>query len=190
MKGEIGYMVTKTCLDKSIVILGKIIDPLCGIIGAVIASVMLVGMMFLTFADVIGGQLGKLSFITDHTGLIKPIVGSQEMTELMMVVLVSFALGYCALHKGHIRVDLVLQFTSSRVTRWFDIFAYGISCLFYALIAWQSWLFAWDNISTGMVSSVLLIPIYPFNFLLVIGAAITVLIFFRDFLKSIQEVVR
>lgn len=183
-------MVARTGLDKCVVILNKIIDPLCGIVGALIASVMLAAMMFLTFADVIGGQLGKLSFITDHTGLIKPIVGSQEMTEIMMLVLVSFALGYCALQKGHIRVDLLFQFTPSRVTRWFSILAYGVSCVFYALITWQGWLFAWDNLSSGMVSSVLLIPIYPFNFLMVAGAAIIVLVFLRDFLESIQEVVR
>jgi TRAP-type transport system small permease protein len=177
-------------LDNCILVLSRIVDPLCSVVGAVIAGTMLAGMMFLTFADVAGSQLAKWGFLSDHTDFFKPIIGSQEITELMMVVLVAFALAYCALHKGHIRVDVVLTYTSVKATHWFNIFAYGISSIFYAFIVWQAWAYAWDNISTHTVSSVLLIPIYPFNFLVVIGAAITTLVFLRDFLKSIQEVTR
>jgi TRAP-type transport system small permease protein len=176
-------------LENCVLVLSRIVDPLSGVFGAAIAGTMLAAMMFLTFADVVGSQLGKIHFISEHVSLFKPIIGSQEVTELMMVILVAFALAYCALHKGHIRVDVVLTFASVKATHWFNVFAYGVSTVFYAFIVWQGWSYAWDNVSTHTVSSVLLIPIFPFNFLLVIGAAITVLIFLRDFLKSLQEVI-
>jgi len=169
--------------------LSKVVDPLT-IVGAVIACTALAAMMFLTFLDVAGAQLGKVSFINNLTSFFKPIIGSQEITELLMVLLVSFALGYSAFKKAHIRVDLVMQYTPNKVNRWFDIFAYGFSFIMYILIAWQGWVYAFDNIRTGMVSTILNIPIPPFNFLLVIGAALAALIFLRDFLKSIEEVNR
>jgi TRAP-type transport system small permease protein len=180
----------KHFLGNSILVLSRIVEPLSGVFGAAIASAMLAAMMFLTFCDVVGSQVGRIHFISDHTGFFKPIIGSQEVTELMMVILVSFALAYCALHKGHIRVDILMQYTSNKVNHWFNIFAYGISSIFFAFIVWQAWLYAWDNISTHVVTAVLLIPVYPFNFLLVIGAATTVLIFLRDFLRSIEEVIK
>jgi TRAP-type transport system small permease protein len=175
-------------LARFIHYLDKIVNPVSGIFGAAIACTALAGMMFLTFVDVAGGQLGKLSFINTRTGFFHPILGSQEITELIMLVLVAFALSYTALHKGHIRVDLVMQYTSRKANLWFDIFTYSISCIFYFFIAWQGWMYAWGNIADKKVSNVMEIPFYPFNFILVIGAALAILVFFRDFLKSIEEV--
>jgi TRAP-type transport system small permease protein len=164
-------------LTKIVGYLTKIVNPLSGIIGLTIASVMLASMMFLTFFDVAG------RFILN-----KPIAGSLELTEYCMALLVSFGIGYTALRKGHIRVDLLLQYTSRKATLWFDIFAYGISCFFYVFIAWQTWLYAMAKVASKMTSSVLLIPIFPFAFAISVGAAFLVLVFLRDFLKSIEEV--
>jgi TRAP-type C4-dicarboxylate transport system permease small subunit len=168
--------------------LDKVIDPISGVFGATLACVTLAAMMFLTFFDVAGGQLGKLSFINSQTSFFKPILGSQEVTELMMVILVVFALAYCALKKGHIRVDLIMQYTSRKANLWFDIFTYSISAIFYIFLAWQGCLYGLINITDKKVTSVLMIPIYPFNFLLVIGCALAVMVFLRDFLKAIEEV--
>lgn len=178
---------SKGTISKIVHILDKIVNPLCKA-GAAIACVMLAAMMFLTFFDVAGAQLGKLTFINSRTSFFQPILGSQEITELLMVILVSFALAYTALNKGHVRVDILMQYTSKRTNYWFDIFAYGFSCIFYILIAWQSWIYAIDNIADKAVSTILFIPIYPFNFLLVIGAIIVALELLRDFFKSIEEV--
>jgi TRAP-type transport system small permease protein len=177
-------------LARLVSYLDKVINPVSGIAGAAIAATALATMMFLTFVDVAGGQLGKLSFINSHTSFFKPILGSQEITELIMLTLVAFALSYTALKKNHIRVDLIMQYTSRKANLWFDIFTYGISCIFYIFIAWQGWIYGMSNITDHKVTNVLEIPFYPFNFILVIGAAIAVLVFFRDFLKSIEEVAK
>jgi TRAP-type mannitol/chloroaromatic compound transport system permease small subunit len=176
-------------LSKGIAVLNRVVDPVSKA-SLVLACAMLTGMMFLTFADVAGSQLGKWSLIGDHTGIFKPILGGQELQELFMVIVVSFALAYTAIKKGHIRVDLLMQFTSEKVNRWFGFFANLFSCLFYILIAWQAWTYAWINVHDQAVTGVLNIAIFPFNLLLMIGAAITALIFLRDFLESVGEVIR
>jgi TRAP-type C4-dicarboxylate transport system permease small subunit len=157
--------------------LSRVVSPLSGVLGAVIASTAIAAMMFLTFFDVAG------RFVLN-----KPISGSLEVTEYLMGLLVSFGLGYCALKKGHIRVDLIMQYTSRKVNLWFDLFAYGISFLMYIFITWQIWQYGVSKYTSKMTSSVLLIPVYPFAFIMAIGAAFLVLVFLRDFLQSIEEV--
>ena len=173
--------------DRFVQKLGKIVEPLSKW-GASIAAFSLTCMMILTFIDVAGSQIGKWELVNSRTNFFKPFLGGQEIVELTMVVLVAFGLSYCALFKGHIRVDLILQYVSQKATHWFDVFTYGISCLFYILIAFQSFVYCIDNIHDKTVSTILLIPIYPFNFLLFLGALLALLVFFRDFLKSIGEV--
>jgi len=181
--------VSTSGFTKFISYLSKVVDPLSKL-GAAIAGAMIASMMFLTFFDVAGRQIGGWSFVASHTGFFKSIIGSYEITGFMMLLLISFGLAYCALSKGHIRVDLVLQYTSKKVSLWFDVFASGVACLFYAVLVWQSWLTAWDYLADKSSSSVLIVPLYPFVFLLVIGASFLVLAFFRDFLQSIDEAIK
>jgi TRAP-type C4-dicarboxylate transport system permease small subunit len=161
---------------KVAIFLEKIMKPFTSL-GLVLACTMIAAMMFLTFLDV-GGR-----FVLN-----KPITGSLELTEFMMSVLASFGIGYCAWRKGHIRVDLILQYTSKKTTLWFDIFTYGISCLFYAVLTWQCWNNAFSQLRSHLTSSVLFIPVYPFVFLLVVGTFIITMILLKDTFQSIDEV--
>ena len=166
-----------TILGRIVGILNKVVDPISGKVGASIAAVILFAMMLITFADVIGRGIFN-----------KPIMGTLEITEYMMGVMVAFAIAYMAFWKGHIRVDIVLQFVSRRVKVWMDILAYGMSAVFFALIAWQTWLYVWSVRSDNLTSSVLSIPTYPFVLLVSIGAGFAALVFFRDFLDAINKV--
>jgi TRAP-type transport system small permease protein len=189
LKPAVSPPPAKGCLSKIVFFISKVVDPISQA-GLVIACVMLAAMMFLTFFDVAGSMIGKVSFISTLTHFFKPILGSQELTELMMVILVSFALGYTALNKGHIRVDLIMQYTSQKANRWIDIFTYTFSCSFFIFITWQALAYALINLHDQTISSILAIPIYPFNILLAIGSAFVVLIFLRDLLQSIEEVTK
>jgi TRAP-type C4-dicarboxylate transport system permease small subunit len=169
--------------------LTRVTDPL-GRIAAGIAATMLAVMMFLTFFDVAGGQLGKLPLINTRTTFFKPIIGGQEIAEFLMLMLVCFGLAYCALRKGHIRVDLIMQYTSQKVNLWFNILAYGVASIFYAVVTWQCWISAWGYLLDHSSSPILYVPLFPFAFILVIGLALLTLVFLRDFLSSIDEATR
>jgi TRAP-type C4-dicarboxylate transport system permease small subunit len=173
--------------SKFVFSLSKVVDHI-SIWGLALSCFMLATMMFLTFVDVISTQLGKWTVINSATGFFKPIIGGQEVMELLMLLMVAFGLAFCAARKGHIRVDLILQYVSPKGSLWFDVLAYGVSFVFFIFIAWQAFQYGLDNIKDGSVSTVLTIPIPPFNFLLTVGSALTSLVFFRDFLKSIDEV--
>jgi TRAP-type C4-dicarboxylate transport system permease small subunit len=169
--------------------LSKVVDPI-GKYGGAIGSIALAVMMFLTVVDVLGRFIGGFEVIHDLAGFVGPVPGSFELTELLLGLLIAFSLGYCALHKGHIRVDLLLQYTGRKQTLWFDIFAYGISFLFYCVLAWQAWKNAGNLHNNTLATSVLSIPVYPFAFILVAGASILALVLLRDLLKSIEGVMK
>lgn len=165
-------------LSKIVSFLSRIVDPASRAFVAVSGTVVAV-MMFLTFFDVL------LRYIFN-----RPITGSLELTEFMMAMLVTFGLAYCALRKGHIRVDLVLMYVSRRTQRALDVLAYLVSMVFYILITWQVFLNGKSLLASKLTSSVLFIPVYPFVFLLVLGAALLVLVFLRDTMESISEVMK
>jgi TRAP-type C4-dicarboxylate transport system permease small subunit len=164
--------------DRIILYLDKVVEPV-NRFAAYIAGAFLFIMMALTFFDV------ALRWVFN-----KPIHGSFEITEYFMAILTSFALGYCALKKHHIRVDLVMQYTSKKANQWFDVFAYCISFIFFGLIAWQCWLNGMSYIQNKLTSAVLFIPSYPFVFIVMLGTIFLFLVFLRDFLKSIAEVIK
>lgn len=169
--------------------LSKIVDPISKYGGA-IGACALAFMMFMTVIDVLGRFIGGFSIIHKITSFIGPVPGSLEMTELSLGVLICFGLGYTALKKGHIRVDLLLQYTSKKQTSWFDVFTYLFSFLLYCGIAWQSWNNGFSLYSNQLKTAVLSIPIFPFPFVLVLGAAIVALVLLRDFLKSVEEIMQ
>lgn len=166
-------------LGWTVHILSKIVDPLTSKIGMSIAGVFLTLIMAITFFDVAGRVFFK-----------KPISGSLELTEFMMGIMVAFGIAYTAFRKGHIRVDIVMQFASRKANLWMDIFAYGTSMVFFIFITWQTWLNALSVMNTKLASVVLLLPTYPFVFIVAIGSVCVVLILLRDFLNAIKEVSR
>jgi TRAP-type C4-dicarboxylate transport system permease small subunit len=175
--------------SKFIAGLSKVVDPLCKVGGA-IGGFALAYMMFLTIIDVLGRAIGSSDAIHKAMSFVGPVPGSLEMTELMLGVLISFGLGYTALKKGHIRVDLLLQYTSQKQNYWFDVITYLLSFVFYCGVTWQAWLNGFSLYGNHLSTANLHIPIYPFPFILVLGAAIVALVFLRDFLKAVEEVMR
>ena len=181
--------VSQRRLTKLVTYLSKVVDWVSSK-GVYIGAAALVAMMFLTFFDVIGRLLGGISFINNIIPFFRPISGGLEISSYAMGILVSFGLVYMAFKKGHIRVDFILTYTSKKVTKWIDLFTYGISCGFYVLLTWQIWVNAIKVFHNQLSSPVLLIPTYPFIFILVICAASMVLVFLRDFLNSLDEVMK
>ena len=189
-----GNLEKKTTPPPSRGVLGNIVRYLDVVVnpviryGSYISAFMLAALMFLTFVDTIFARLGKWSFVNSRTDFFGPIIGGQEIAELMMLIMIVFGLAYCASRRGHIRVDLILEHVSKKARLGLDVFAYLFSIIFYFFICWQAIQFGLDNIRDKSVTTILLIPHPPFNFILAAGAALVALVFLRDLFKSIKEV--
>jgi TRAP-type C4-dicarboxylate transport system permease small subunit len=140
-----------------------------------IACAAVVVMMLLSTADVI------LRYFY------KPIPGAYEMVGFLGTVVVSFALAFTSLEKGHIAVDILVDKLPQRLQLVIESFNNFLGALFFGLVSYQAVLYALDIIKSGEVSLTIRMPIYPFIFGIAVGCGLLALLLFADFIKSIKR---
>ena len=92
----------------------------------------------------------------------KPIAGTYELVCLMGVVAAAFAMAHTSLQAGHVAVNFVVRLLSEKTQAVFEIVTGLIGFLFFAIICWQSFVYAGRAKELGEVSMTLQIPYYPF----------------------------
>ncbi len=136
----------------------------------------IVVMMMLTTADVI------LRYLFD-----RPILGSMEMTELLMVSVAGLSLAWCTLKSGHIRVDIITNMFSKKTNKTIDVINYiltGIICAFIVPALINRYI---EGEKLDIRTYVLRIPEGPFVLLLTFGYFLTFLVLIVKTVKSIVE---
>ncbi len=128
---------------------------------AVVAGFAIIAMMLLTCADVF------LRYFVNA-----PIEGTFDVTQMLMVIIVFFALGYCGWTGGHVVVDLLREVFSRRLLVLLSVVVNAIGAAVMLAIAWQAALTAIDFIRTGETPMTVLIPKYPFIFVTAFGALV------------------
>ena len=158
--------------------LNKLVHPAVRVLHGAGVSVLAI-MMVLTAGDV------TLRYVFN-----RPIVGSLDLTEYMMAIVVSFGLAYCAFLKGHVRVDLVVSYLPQRVQAVIDSLTGLLGFILFSIITWQSFVYMEILIDSGLKSTVLLIPRFPFAGLVCLGSTFLALILLADFLEFLSQAVR
>lgn len=165
-------------LRKTAYLVNKAISAISGWINNVGKGILAL-MMFLTFADVF------LRYVFN-----RPITGSYELTEYMMVIVIGFGIAYCAVVKGHITIDIVVSRFSQRAQAIVDtvtsIFGLGLFCL----ITWQAAMHLKEHFIGGIASVVLLIPTFPFIAALTLGSAMFTLVLLTHLVEFLSEAVK
>jgi TRAP-type C4-dicarboxylate transport system permease small subunit len=117
----------------------------------------------------------------------KPIPGDMELTQFMMAIVVAAAIGYCAFKKGHIIVDILFVKLSQKTRAIFNIFHYLIGAILFALVCWRTGMEALVVQERNLTSPVLLIPIFPFYWVVAIGSGILCLTWFYNVIESLSK---
>ncbi|MBN1256047.1 MAG: TRAP transporter small permease [Deltaproteobacteria bacterium] len=146
------------------------------LIGTAAGGVCLIMMMLVIVANVIFRLLGG------------NVVGSYEMSELLIVVAVAFALGYAALEESHVDVDIVVSRFSQRWQNILKVFTSFLAMGTWALIAWATTIILSERWLTE-VSEMLLIPFLPFRFVLMFGLILITLIYLLNMVTALRKVV-
>ncbi len=134
-----------------------------------VGAVVLVGMMLLMAGDVF------LRFIFN-----KPVPGAFELIEIMMGAVVSLSIAYCGLRRGHVSVELITDKLPDRIRAPVDLVHHLVCIVFFATIAYKGSQQAIVIKENETVSTLLEVPIYPFVWLLVFGAMLLALVYFRQ----------
>jgi len=125
---------------------------------ATVGAVALMAMMFLIAFDVIGRDL-----------FARAVLGTFEMVEYLMIPTVFLALAYGQLEDVHINVDIAIQFLSLRQRAALNVFTLLLTLGVFLPMAWVSYLQAMQVYDQQLVSTVLLIPRWPFQTVALIG---------------------
>ncbi|MBW1721475.1 MAG: TRAP transporter small permease [Deltaproteobacteria bacterium] len=166
----------KTSSDKK-GILEKILFPLAKYLDR-ITWLLLFIMMMITVTDV---------FLRKFTSW--SVLGSVELTEMMMIMVVFCSLAECQVHDGHIKVDLILKQFSPRVQSIFDIVTQFICFVLFSLMTWAIYRHANNMREWGEVTLDLALPVYPFVYVAVVGCGLLALVLLAKALAALHEVV-
>jgi len=94
-----------------------------------------------------------------------PILGTVEIVGLLVATGLGLAMANCEMLGGNIGMDISLPW-SLRVDKIIEIVSYVISLSFWAIVVWQTLVFATASFVNGRVTATASIPIYPFVFIL------------------------
>lgn len=143
----------------------------------ILACAAVIAMMLLSTADVVLRLFGK------------PIPGTYELVGFLGTAVVSFALAFTSIEKGHIAVEILVEKLPQRAQLAIEAFCNLIGALLFGVIAYQAILYALDFRKSGEVSATLQMPAYPFIFGIAIGCALLCLLLIADFIKSLQRTI-
>lgn len=158
-----------TGLEKTLYPLARYLDR--------ITWVVLFIMMVMTMTDVFLRKFSNLS-----------LLGTVELTEIMMIIVVFCSLAECQVHDGHIKVDLVLKRLSPRVQSLFDVLTQFICFLLFSFMTVAIYRHASNMKEWGEVTIDLALPFYPFVYVAVVGCGMLALILFIKVLVALREV--
>lgn len=118
-----------------------------------------------------------------------PILGSYELVEGLMVVLVFFSFAQTQVRKGHIAVDMITHAMPYKVGIFFNIIALTCAAGMTIIMTYASIGQAQNVLNTHLTSAVILFPLFPFYCVVVIGMAFFCMEFIIDLTKSVKDFV-
>jgi len=155
-----------------------------------IAGIAIVIMMLLTCTDVIL-RLGVTLYHRYHLWFLSsfmPIPGTYELVCFLGAVAVSFAMAHTSVEKGHVAVSLVVQLLPKKAQAVIGSITSLFGFILFALLSWQSVLYANDLRSSGEVSPTLELPFYPFVYGISFAAAVVCLVLLTELFTNLAGV--
>jgi TRAP-type C4-dicarboxylate transport system permease small subunit len=140
-------------------------------------SVFLGGMMLWTVAGVIVRPFGEV------------IAGVYEVDELLMVTVVASAICYTAMKREHITVDIIISRISPSGKVFIELIVSTLSLVIWSILFWATTeitLMKWLEERTFLLRLYYL----PFRFIWLFGLIIICLVFLRDIVRAVKQVVK
>ncbi|UCF94201.1 MAG: TRAP transporter small permease [Desulfobacterales bacterium] len=141
----------------------------------VVGAACLVGMTFLTCADVVGRFFRH------------PIFGSVEIVTFMGILAVAMALPYTHQVSGHIGVEILVRMLSDRKQAIIDIVTGFLSLGLFALVTWRMTVYARTIEESGEVSMNLEFPIHIIIYIVAFCLLIFTLIIVQEIVQNIAK---
>ena len=155
----------------------KIVTKIAQISG-LLGTFMLAGLMLMTVADV---------FLRKFFN--KPILGSFEITEYLLVVVVFFAIPWAAMNRVNVRVDLIVGKFTPKLLAKFDAVTCVLSLFVTGIFAWYTVPQVIYEFRLYRVSDMLEIPTWPFYLMVALGFFLLFIVLVETLIGFIKKAV-
>lgn len=115
------------------------------------------------------------------------IPGSYEVMQLMMGVVIAFALVYAALQKRHVVVKIIASRFSARTGAIVSIVVSFLSLAIWGLMAGATAQLVFEK-GLGEVSETLEVPYFPFRVAFILGLLLFSLSYISDIIEELKKV--
>ena len=116
----------------------------------------------------------------------KPLLGTVEMSEFLMVILSFGALALAELRNSHITVDFFVTALPERIRALLDAVAALLGILFWSFVAWRAAVHAHRIWIAGEVSANLVVPTWPFYLVVTVGCGLLALALIGRVARSVR----
>jgi TRAP-type C4-dicarboxylate transport system permease small subunit len=141
----------------------------------IVGAACLVGMTFVTCADVVGRALGH------------PIFGSVEIVGFMATLAVVMAMPYTHQVQGHIGVEILVRLFSEKTQTIIDICTGIVSLILFSVISWRMAVYAHTMQESGEVSMNLELPEHAIITVAAFCLVVFTLIILKDVIVNIGK---
>ena len=115
----------------------------------------------------------------------KPLHGTYQLAEFMMVGAVYLSIAYVQLHREHIRLELATSWMHPKYQLMLDIFGQLIGMAIFSIIAWQSGIIAWQSwITDDYTMGIVEWPLWPAKVAVSYGSGLLVLQILSDTVRD------
>jgi TRAP-type C4-dicarboxylate transport system permease small subunit len=115
-------------------------------------------MLILVTVDIVGSKV-----------LSKPVPGAMDITSLLGILVIGFAMTQSYRMGRHIKVDFVTALLPDAVTKIIRLISLCLCTIFFIFVVWRMFLYANDLWEYGEKSLTVKIPLYPFAFALAVA---------------------
>lgn len=120
----------------------------------------------------------------------RPLPGTVELVEILGAVILSLGVAYCATNRNHIAVGVLVDKLSPRKEGLVECTTSLLSLVFILLLAWESTGYGTRMMARNYTTGHLLIPLYPFIYLMALGFFMLAAVLLRDFLQGIKTYIK
>lgn len=119
-----------------------------------------------------------------------PLKGTVDIVSLLGALVIAGAIAYTQVLKGHIRITLLVEKLPDRIRYIIASIIDLIGLALFAIISWQTILFARDTYDIGELSEVLKVPLTPFAVVVTVGCIALTLVLLVDLIASLSKAVK
>jgi len=119
----------------------------------------------------------------------RPLTGSFEIVQFILVTIVYTAVAYTTCKKAHISIDLLTSRFSDRIAALIQTTVLSLSLFLFILITWRNLVRAGELARDGTTSVLLSIPLYPFYYVVAFGSAVLCLVLLIQTIEAVQNTV-